>query len=1330
MNKWIKSFFSVCTAVIIAFTLFPVTVQASEQDSSSTQNNYAKGEALIIYEPDEGFYRSSAESNSLFDSREYSIEASFDFTDDSDNNTSSYTMYRSSGTTAKTKVGVVKSTTLDTNALMAKLKACTEVKAVQPNYTHELMSVSDPTNDILYTDGLQWGLDSQWGVDYKAAINAESNATTENNIVAVIDSGVDYTNEDLKDVMWKNPGNIGLEGTYGYDFGNNDSDPMPGCNGVGNHGTHCAGLIAASTDNGKGVAAPARHTKIMALKAMSDDGVGPYDIACLESYQYIIKAKKAGQNIVAISNSWGVGSYQPVLDYIVDQAGKAGIISLFAAGNSHGNTEDYSSGSANNLQSKYVINVAASNYRGEIASFSSYNATDVDIAAPGTGMISTVIASNDKSSRMYPYNPTIQELSGAHAEYQKELGTLAESSGRKINVWVKDGDKIEPADSVDEQNFKLTKITESNNIQALQITVNVPKLSKKDISCYYVNLSWADSNPFYQMTNVKASDYQTGVSMHAYSADSYGYSPATSISYYRGPMKTITSSNDLKAIINSSSGMNEDLSFMQSYEHVLTDDELYSTTDTVGNNILINFDPNSEYDTNNLLTFDLEMCGIVKNSEIAQYGYMSGTSMATPLLAGCFAELAWLYPNDTPLQLRGRLLGSTKPLAKASASDTREIATNGRFTFASAVDKLGSAANSLISGTTWSLTSDANGRITIEGYGLSDATLYVDDLSHTKPVTLSSTGENLITFDASPSLFDGKFHRFDVKDNSTTKIYQASYMVPKQTVTTAGQLKKIGSLPHNSTEGDAGVLISATDRLFYADMFGQYLYSCSNPDSASSVSSWKECASAKDMVLGRSALPETKLRYAYADGKLYAFYMDVYDVDGKGDKTYVYESEYDISTDTWSQVKVIGKLDVGRYAEDAQGRLQNVFYSTAAYSSEGNICFAAVEDLGDLGNGSSQRTDLFVSSTEKGTFEQMTLPAQDLPYLQGIAGYYVKHGIQYVASVNATDHQLYTMHYDNSTWSEPVALQGQPSFTFASAMDQIQYVKANAGNGILELGSRISTSTGDTYLLDLVNAKWINLGTCVGTETTIDGAAILNDKVYVSGTEDSGNLYVIDKDLNSQIGSIDTTVKTISSGNGSASVSDWRGVSSSELVIRTGDSVTWKAVPDNGYYLDTWMSGDESAFDDNEYHDPCVILPMTLNAVFKHLKSYQIIDGVNSKWIIDQNGSMVITGNGSFVEFRDVKVDGTLLATSNYTAKSGSTIITLKKEYLDTLSTGEHSFEILWRDGTASTVFTIKAVNADVDTGDHTAIALWTWLLMIATGTGAGIFFLKKKYFA
>ncbi|MGN0398493.1 MAG: DUF6273 domain-containing protein [Blautia sp.] len=131
---------------------------------------------------------------------------------------------------------------------------------------------------------------------------------------------------------------------------------------------------------------------------------------------------------------------------------------------------------------------------------------------------------------------------------------------------------------------------------------------------------------------------------------------------------------------------------------------------------------------------------------------------------------------------------------------------------------------------------------------------------------------------------------------------------------------------------------------------------------------------------------------------------------------------------------------------------------------------------------------------------------------------------------------------------------------------------------------------------------------------------------------------------------------------------------------------------------------------------------------------YNILDGANSSWTQNSDGSLSIRGSGAFSKFVGVKVDGSLVDAKNYTVKEGSTIVTLKADYLNTLSVGTHTFEILWTDGSASTTFTIKADTSDdgdkkddvPKTGDNTPVA-WLFILSILSGTGLIITAKKRR---
>lgn len=115
----------------------------------------------------------------------------------------------------------------------------------------------------------------------------------------------------------------------------------------------------------------------------------------------------------------------------------------------------------------------------------------------------------------------------------------------------------------------------------------------------------------------------------------------------------------------------------------------------------------------------------------------------------------------------------------------------------------------------------------------------------------------------------------------------------------------------------------------------------------------------------------------------------------------------------------------------------------------------------------------------------------------------------------------------------------------------------------------------------------------------------------------------------------------------------------------------------NGGYATMWVDTD------------LIITPQASGTT----SEYKITEGANSSWKQNSNDTLKFVANGDFSKFTGVKVDGTLVAADKYTAVSGSTVITLKKDYLSTLSVGKHTLTIVYNDGECSTVFEIKAAS-------------------------------------
>lgn len=114
----------------------------------------------------------------------------------------------------------------------------------------------------------------------------------------------------------------------------------------------------------------------------------------------------------------------------------------------------------------------------------------------------------------------------------------------------------------------------------------------------------------------------------------------------------------------------------------------------------------------------------------------------------------------------------------------------------------------------------------------------------------------------------------------------------------------------------------------------------------------------------------------------------------------------------------------------------------------------------------------------------------------------------------------------------------------------------------------------------------------------------------------------------------------------------------------------------------------------------------------------------DNKWKKGDEGGMQITGNADFAKFTGLKVDGALVAAENYTASSGSTVVTLKSSYLETLIPGKHTVELVFTDGSAQTELTVLAKGMS---GGVMAIIIIGSLLVCGAAVAGVILYRKKK---
>lgn len=256
-------------------------------------------------------------------------------------------------------------------------------------------------NDPMF--GEQWALANRGQrsgrerADIQAALAWARTQGSERVVVAVLDSGVDYTHPDLLENMWLRPDDVPayedehlgtVDDLRGFNAVENMRDPMDD-NG---HGTHCAGIIGAVGNNGEGVAGVNWKVEIMPLKFMSSSGLGTTKDA-IEAINYVVNRKRAGVPVRVISASWGSTRKSRALEDAIRKAGEEGILFIAASGNSTADT-DKRPHYPSSYKLDNVVSVAALTRMDELAGFSNFGAKSVHVAAPGAEILSTWLKGN------------------------------------------------------------------------------------------------------------------------------------------------------------------------------------------------------------------------------------------------------------------------------------------------------------------------------------------------------------------------------------------------------------------------------------------------------------------------------------------------------------------------------------------------------------------------------------------------------------------------------------------------------------------------------------------------------------------------------------------------------------------------------------------------------------------------------------------------------------------------------------------------------------------------------------------------------------------------
>lgn len=258
------------------------------------------------------------------------------------------------------------------------------VVAAEPNYRYQLHA---QPGDPLYPRLTGLPL-----ISAPAAWDTSTGST--NVIVAVCDTGIDYRHPDLAPNMWRNPAEIPNNGidddqngwiddVHGIDVAEGDGDPLDDAG----HGTHVAGTIGAVGDNARGIAGVCWKVRLLSLRVGRVDGFAS-TVEIISAFDYAVKLRRRGENLRVINCSWGGGEPSAALLDAIQLAGAADILVVCSAGNDRQNTDDLPTFPAD-YDAPQVLSVAASTACDEPASFSNFGRLTVDLAAPGSAILST-----------------------------------------------------------------------------------------------------------------------------------------------------------------------------------------------------------------------------------------------------------------------------------------------------------------------------------------------------------------------------------------------------------------------------------------------------------------------------------------------------------------------------------------------------------------------------------------------------------------------------------------------------------------------------------------------------------------------------------------------------------------------------------------------------------------------------------------------------------------------------------------------------------------------------------------------------------------------------
>lgn len=519
--------------------------------------------------------------------------------------------------------------------LIEELKNDLTVEYVEPHYVKQVFDIAVQRNDLPNDNDFnkQWALNSPSSesgadIDFLEALSL-SRENTPNNpvIIGIIDSTFAINHPDLINQLWVNEEEIPdngidddnngyIDDIHGFDFVNFS----PNVKGDDDHGSHVAGICAAEKNNQKGISGVFPNVKFIAL-ACSTGGLGISSIATLRAKNYLINLKNRGYNIVAVNASYGSNIYSQLAYESIEDLSNNGILFCTASGNDgwnldlekdvNGNgildTEEDLNGNGildvsypNSYDLPNIISVASINSNRQLAFNSNYGNIEVDLAAPGENIYSTLSIE------------TIQEI----------------------------------------QDILLSNGTSIEN----KLITNAPSISGASLVGKLVNCGIGNIGEFPVEVNGNIALIQRGTLY---------FSDKVINAMNAGAIATIIYNN----VEENPYGLRPWLLDGVSEEPWIPS---FSISQTDGQNLLQALP----------LTATLRPLIVTIDPSSIQYAYLSGTSMASPVVTAAVAFAAHNFPDETMDQRRARILNNVATLP--SISD--KVATGGVVNLRKIVD--------------------------------------------------------------------------------------------------------------------------------------------------------------------------------------------------------------------------------------------------------------------------------------------------------------------------------------------------------------------------------------------------------------------------------------------------------------------------------------------------------------------------------------------------------------------------------------------------------------------------------------------------------------------